>query len=208
MTGRIIYLCIVFVVSFLFVLNLYLRGLLRVITECVLSLTLIGLVTSSFILFSWKYGLITLALTIVFLSLSKPFALSLAHRMLGFRTGIAPDVSGSGLFNNLEQGKLSWSAYLDAEAKEKENRIRKLNKALGNSKLKSIVDNYGMTVEDLYELYTYLPICGLQDLSWDIITNANDLEKLIRMRIDGKSAFDISMAFRYASGNKTDNYES
>ena len=196
MVAKIIYLCIVFVVSFLFVLNLYLRGRLRVITECVLSLTLIGLITSPFILFSWKYGLITLALTLVFLSLSKRFASSLAHRILGYRTGIAPDVSGSRLFNNLAQGKLSWSAYLDAEAKEKENRIRKLNKALENSRLKSIVDDYGMTVEDLYELYTYLPICGLQDLSWDIITNPDDLEKLIEMRREGKSGFEISMAFR------------
>jgi hypothetical protein len=197
MTGWLIYLGIVFFMSFLYVLNLYLRGRWRKLIEGILSLILLALIILSFFVFNWKYGLLTLICSLLALRLLHPIAKLLAHKTLGYRTGIAGISREEQNLNKFSKGKMSLADWFESSDRAKEADLYKLNKLLENNSIKQILDKYEVTLEDLYEHYRYISdLCSLDDLSWDIITTPNELEKYLQMRKEGKNILEINMAFR------------
>lgn len=195
MTGNLVYLTILFVLCFLYSLNLFLRGRLRPIIEGILSLLIIVAIVLSFFIFNWKFGLLVLFLTFVFVGLARPLASALATRILGYRTGVADDY-GSGNLDKILDGRTSMNEYFEASRKEEGKRAQKFQALLRKPRFTDLVVKYSLTPEMLEDYYRYLGICALQDLAWEIIENPVDLEKLIILRNEGKSDADIFSEFR------------
>lgn len=190
MTGRVIYLAILFILCFLYTLNLYLRGRLRQIIEGVFALLLILSIGASFFVFNSKFGLLVLFLVFLFIGVARPLASFLAKHMLGYRTGVAGDHGGNNLHKMFE-GKMSMDEYFEASRREEEKRSEKFEALLRRPRFAEFVGKYRLTPKDLENHYSYLGVCGLQDLAWEILENPADLEKLILMREEHKTPPEI-----------------
>lgn len=192
----ILFICVLFVFCFLYALNLFLRGRIKPILEGVFSLLIIITIVSSFIIFGWKFGLLTIVLTFMFVGLSRPIAETMAFRMLGYRTGVDVDSKMERNFKSFSEGKMSFGEYFETSDKEKGKRLRKFQSFIGKLDFKDIAEKYELNPNVLDDHYIFLRTCGLHDLAWDIIRNPIDLEKLIMMRKEGKTPAEINGEFR------------
>jgi hypothetical protein len=76
------------VVTFVLMLNGYLRGAAKAKTDAILSLMWIGLLGLSLLLFGWRSALIALVLSFVYSRAAVTPARTVARRMLGYRTAL------------------------------------------------------------------------------------------------------------------------
>jgi hypothetical protein len=82
----IIYIALVLVV-FLVVLNGFLRGTKKGQIDAVLSLLLVGLVITAFIVAGWKLGFLAIAIALLSAIVTRPIAARLASRLFAVSTG-------------------------------------------------------------------------------------------------------------------------
>ena len=75
------------IVAFLMVLNGFLRGSKKTEIDAVLSLLLVGLIVTAFIVSGWKFGLLTIALAFISGIINRVSAARLASRLLSRSSG-------------------------------------------------------------------------------------------------------------------------
>jgi hypothetical protein len=79
MFAEIAYLGLLFVVGFVYVLNLHLRGTTTQTTGAILTLLMLALFTLAFFVFHWSFALLCIFLTFAFTNLSVPLASRCAY---------------------------------------------------------------------------------------------------------------------------------
>ena len=75
-------------ICFLYILNLYLRGIIKPIIESFLSILIIATVIFSFFMSKWWFGIFAILSVFLLIRIFRPFAKLLAFKILGYRTGI------------------------------------------------------------------------------------------------------------------------
>ena len=73
--------------SFLVMLNGFLRGSKKAQIDAVLSVMLVGLLVAGFVAFGWQVGVLALVLAFVYASISRPLAAATATRILAAGRG-------------------------------------------------------------------------------------------------------------------------
>lgn len=195
MVAQIVYLALLFGLGFMFVLNLHLRGWLRQINGGILAVVILALFIVAFFLFHWLFAILCIVLTFGFTNLTVSVASRCAYRILGYRTGIAERAHHAS-FNRLMARKISAWDYLQERQKEREQLRNKLTCLAARPHIAHVLDTNHLSIDDYVELYEHLGLCGLSDLTWQIVGDSDDLELLIQMKRDGKSPVQISSAFR------------
>ena len=76
-----------FLVAFLVILNGFLRGAKKAQIDAVLSLLLIGLVITAFLVEGWKLGFLAIAIALISAIITRPIAARLASRLFAVPTG-------------------------------------------------------------------------------------------------------------------------
>jgi len=74
-------------VAFLMVLNGFLRGVKKAHIDAVLSLLLIGLLITAFLVAGWQVGLLTVTITFISAIVTRPIAARLASRLFAVSGG-------------------------------------------------------------------------------------------------------------------------
>lgn len=75
------------IVTFLVVLNGFLRGAKKHQIDAVLSLVLVGVLLTAFVAFGWKAGLLAVLLAFVYAGISRPIAARVAARLMSLGGG-------------------------------------------------------------------------------------------------------------------------
>lgn len=195
MIGEIAYLALLVGLGFIYVVNLHLRGHNTQILSRCLAFAVLTLFVAAFFIFNWKYGIFCIIATFAFTSLIAPAASAVARRMLGYRTGInQPEVGVA--FNRMMSGESSAFEYFKEADKEQQRLREKLERLASRPEIAQVLDDYGLSADDYLDHFQYLGLCGLTDLSWDIVRDPEELSTLIEMKQDGKSFVEISSAFR------------
>jgi hypothetical protein len=78
---------ILFIVSFLIVLNGFLRGVKKAQIDAVLSLIIIGLIITSFFVAGWKSGLLSIVVAFISAIITRPIAARLASKLFTTSSG-------------------------------------------------------------------------------------------------------------------------
>lgn len=195
MAGEIAYLALLVGLGFLYVVNLHLRGRNTETLGGCLAIVVLSLFVTSFFIFNWKYGVFCIIATFGFTNLIVPVAASVAQRMLGYRTGINEPEQGAAL-NRMMSGETSAFDYFKEAEKEKEQLKDKLERLARRPEIEAVLNKHDLSLDDYVDHFQHLGLCGLTDLSWDIVSNPDDLSMLIEMKQNGKSFVEISSAFR------------
>lgn len=194
MTQEIIYLCVLIGIGFIYVVNLHLRGSMSEIINGFLASVMLGLFAFSFFIFNWKYGIVCIITTLTFTNLIVPIASGVARPIMGYRTGIHE--SQESAFQRMASGKINPIEYLDQKEKETQRLRKKLGRLATRAEIAQILDDHELSLDDYVEHYRQLALCGLSDLSWDIVSNPEELSTLIEMKESGRSPIEISVTFR------------
>ncbi len=195
MLSEIAYLAVMFAVGFAYVVNLHLRGRMTQMLEAILMIAMLGLFVLTFFLFHWIFGILYIVLTFAFTNLIVPVASRCAHRLVGYRTGVG-EPEDHAAFNRLMSGKTSGWDYFKAAKKEREQLHNRLSRLAASDDIARVLDANDLSVDDYFDLYKHLGLCGLSDLAWNIVRDPDELALLIEMKRDGKSLVEISSAFR------------
>lgn len=102
------------VVTFLIVLNGYLRGSRRTSIDAVLGVGICTLLLVILIRVGWIAALVALALTFVFAGLSKPLGSRIARKSLGCRTAFGHSSIPSGFIERSQHDPLLDQQHLEA----------------------------------------------------------------------------------------------
>lgn len=175
---------------FLFTLNLYLRGSARELIAGVLGLIMTLAQGFAFYRFGWKVGLAAVAVPLVFVNLMRPLAASLAYRKLGFRTGLHED-PGRGNFERLMNGRSSFEKYHQQFTAVQNKRRKRLKALLARPSLHSVVERHHFSMDDFEELYSFLLLCGLEDIALDILAKPDTLDRAITLRKSAVTRSDM-----------------
>jgi hypothetical protein len=156
---------------FLLVLNGHLRRRNKTQIDVVLGVLWFNLLVVGFIFFGWGVGITSFMLSLFYALMSKPMAVHLARRLLGyFTTFHAPwsspvtDLSGDALL---------------AHFKETERRIIPIAQRPSITKVLSKND---MKAENLREQFHFLLDIGLGVVAREVISNGRQLNRLLILR--------------------------
>ncbi len=157
--------------GFLWVLNGHLRSRKKVLADVVLGGVWVSLLLFGFIFFAWRVGVASFVLSFFYALISKPAAVLVARRKLGyFTTFRAPWIS-----SDID---LCDDALLAAH-KETERRIIPISERPSITK---VLSKYGMEPEDLGEQFHFLVEIGLGAVARKIISKGRKLNRLLRLR--------------------------
>lgn len=185
------------ILCFLYVLNLYLRGASRALTETSLAVLIIGTDIAAFFLLGWELGVAAVLATFPLTWLLRPLARRTARQILGFRTGIV-ESSTSGLeWERFLSGRGSFQDAMQASEKEREKNNKNLGMLADCPEVRAVLGRHGVSVEGYEGLHDDLRSCGVEeDLKWETLSNPMQLEALISMREEGKTPMEIAWEIR------------
>ncbi len=221
MTKPIIFWSLEFTLCFLFTLNLFMRGRLTTVVGSILGLLMFGMVIAAIFILGWSYALLSFLLMWVFVAISRPFAGMVAFRILGFRTGIESPTYQQSPNKNLITGKETVEELFKRIGEDQKverariasiasqpdiasllqgmslqpNELRKLRILLAESGSEERIK-----VEAVYKLeklHTLLLHCALPDVSWEILSNPDELRRLIEFQRQGLQPAEIGRRFRH-----------
>jgi len=196
MIEKILFIVIEFILCYFYLLNEHLRGKLKDIISGILGLMVIGLLIFIFIFVNWLFGIICFGLIFIFMPITKLLASSTAFKILGYRTGLKTNNKQQQLFYDLQNGNISFNDYQQKNDKERKKIKNRLSRLAEKKQIKKILKKNDLDLDDLVEYHDYLEIAGLNDLSWKILSNPNNLSQLIELREKGKSTLEINTVFR------------
>lgn len=156
---------------FFLILNGHLRRADRTMLDVVLGLFWLSLLGVAFIFFGWKFGVTALASSFLYAVVSKPIAVLLARRTLGYWTTFHIPLLSSA-------GDLSGNDLL-AHHKETERRIEPIAQRPSITK---VLSGRRMKAEDLREQFHFLIDIGLGAVARDIISDGTQLRRLLALR--------------------------
>lgn len=195
MAGETAYLLLLFAVGFAFVFNLHLRGTMTQVFTVVLAMVSLALFALAFFLFSWKFAIVCIVLTLIFENMIIPVAAACASRLLGYRTGLGESDKHEAL-DRVMFGKISTWEYIQESEKEREQLRNKLARVAARGDVACVLAAHELSIDDFVDHYHLLGRCGLSDLAWEIIADPRELDLLIQMHRDGKLTEEIWTAFR------------
>lgn len=170
------------VVTFLLMLNGYLRGAAKARTDGALSVAWMGLLVLGTFVFGWRQGLIALVLSFLYSRVSVPVARVVAHRLLGYRTTLQSD-----------EAPLNFS--VESLLKSNEANNQRLRKVAAGRHIARVLQSRGLGPDDLKEQFWFLMSSGLGDLSWEIVSDPDDLIQLLDMRDRASKPIEIAAHF-------------
>jgi hypothetical protein len=195
MVAEIGYLALLVALLLLFLVNLHLRGRWTPYVSGAIASVVLGLLGLGFFLFNWIFGMLCIVITFAIGNLMVPLASRCAYRILGSRTGIG-GVGEGDLLSRVVNGKLSVNDYFKAARRKKVELDAKLARLAQRPVIAAVLLGHDLCFDNYLGLYGTLLLCGLSDLALDILGDPDDLELLIEMTGEAKSAFEISSAFR------------
>ena len=89
-----IYHVVLAAISFLIMLNGFLRGSKKAQIDAALGVTLVGLLVTGFVVFGWQMGALALVLALVYGRINRPLAAAAAARILAVRRGASGRYKG------------------------------------------------------------------------------------------------------------------
>jgi hypothetical protein len=156
---------------FCLILNGHLRRANRTIIDVTLGFVWLNLLGVALISLGWKVGATALFLSLLYAVVSRPIAVLLARRSLGYWTTFhSPFISSA--------SNLSGDAML-AQHKETERRIEPIAQ---RPTITKVLSSSGMKPEDLREQFHFLVDIGLGAVARDVISNGKQLRRLLAMR--------------------------
>ncbi|GKT07172.1 hypothetical protein [Desulforhabdus sp. TSK] len=195
MPTRTVIFSLIAVLCFLYTLNLYLRGRSKRVIEGCLGLAIVVSVTVSFFVLGWKWGLLALISPFILVGLSRPLARLVARRILGYRTGVDDRQGETDVFAELAAGK-SLESVMARVQKEGDARRERLSAVARKPAIASLLDRYGVSPSQFQEIFDSLWASALHDLAWEIVSQPDDLEALLKMKREGKDDLEIWAHFR------------
>lgn len=195
MLKQVIVFSVIAILCFLYALNLYLRGSSKKALEGYVGLAIVISVIAAFFILGWKWGLLALISPFVLVGLSRPLAELLARRMLGYRTGVDDGQGETDVFARLVAGQ-SFESVIAKVGKEGEARRLRLSGMAKKPAIAFLLRRYGMSLEEFQETFDSLWVSVLHDLAWEIVSQPDDLEDLLKMKREGKDEDEIWRHFR------------
>ena len=165
--------------AFSTVLNGFLRGRAKASIDAFLSLCWLGLLATAFVLWGWQQGLVAIASSFAYAIAASPLAKALTRKMLGYRTSMAVD---DGETDYTVEGLLRQSDDTDV----------RLTRIARMPTIAHVLATNDLGADDLKEQYGFLLHCGLDDLSWEIVSTPADLQMLLDMRRRGFTTIEIA----------------
>ena len=196
MTGVIVFALILFLLLYLFALNLLLRGSLTPIIEGVLSLLCMAMLVAAFFVFGWKTGIGMILFTLVAVPIAKVLAAPMAYKLLGYRTGYS---DFSGMENDAERfrsGRLSLEDYMQRGSQRKHKAKRNLAKLASRPEVRDVLEANGINEDGFLDLYRNLMTHALLDLAWEILGDPVKLQQLITLKRTDAPSHEIFRTFR------------
>lgn len=170
------------VVTFLVMLNGYLRGAAKAKTDGALSVAWVGLLILATFVFGWRQGLIALVLSFLYSRAWVPIASAVSHRLLGYRT-------------TLQSDEAPVNVSVESLLKSNEADNQRLRKVAAGRHIARVLQSRGLGPEDLKEQFWFLMSSGLGDLSWEIVSDSEELTQLLDMRDRGSKPIEIAAHF-------------
>lgn len=188
---------LLFIFCFLYVLNLHLQGAKKDIILFFLMILIIANIIYSFFIDKWWIGFIAIIAVFLFFGLARPLAQYIAFKILGYRTGVDDFSSGESVnqfFKSLEsEGNFEKAMKkLDSNSEKIKTKLRK---SYQKRNIQLLLNSYGLSFEDYYELFEELNI-DLHDLAYEILSSTSDLKILLEMRKSKISRSEIQNYFR------------
>ena len=174
---------------FLYDLNLYLRGGLRGLLEKVFVFLIFAVLAATFFAGSWKGGVLAVVLVFPLCWVMMPLARALARPLVGHRTGIAPAQASPDPADLLARGGIE--ALMEHSQREREAASRRLEKLSARPAIRTVLERHDVSLEEYRELHEMLSCTLLAELTWEILSEGNDLEKVLLMYRDGKTPGEI-----------------
>jgi hypothetical protein len=156
---------------FFLIFNGHLRKRKKVQIDAALTVLWFALLVVAFAFFGWRAGIGALVLSLFYALISKPIAVQLARRILGYWSSFRPPLI-------LPPIDLSDEA-LRSHHKETERRIIPIAQRPGITK---VLSKNGMKPEHLREQFHFLLDMGLGAVARDVISNGRQLSRLLRLR--------------------------
>jgi len=183
--GRIVFVLAWLLLAFVFVLNMYLRGRFRAHIEALLCVVIIAASALAFLVWGWPFGLLTVVAWFPFTIALKPIARKVAHRTLGYRTGVdhyAAERDRQSLLSRRGDSLEQIMATADGRRQTDELQLARIAATPG---VAAILREQSISTGDLSELLVTLRIAGLADLAWEILADPNELVRLIEFQRSG-----------------------
>ena len=191
------YMMIVLSISFIFALNLFLRGRMRQSIELVSTWLLVALSIVAFFLFHWTFAIFVPPVAFFAGRVFRPIAQLLASRIMGYRTGIegAEWKEGAGQMQDMLERRITMQEYFAKGESEKAARAKRFENILAARNMQPLVHMHKLTPQTMEDLYRYLGSCGLAELTWDILSNPRSLQRLITLHEENKPWDEVYVAF-------------
>lgn len=182
---------------FLYTLNLFLRGGWKQIIEGVIGLLIVITVVASFFLIGWRWGLLAILSPFVLVGLFRPLAQAVAHKILGYRTGVDDETSSmDSLLQQMGNGDEGFRKAFEKIDRDADKRRQRLSSLASKSPISSVLQQHNVSFDEYEKLFNSLWSSALHDLSWEIVATPNDLDSLIQMKKLGTSDAEIWSHFR------------
>lgn len=156
-------------VTFLLVLNTFLRGAQKENISNFLSLFLVALLIACFVFFGWKAGFLAILLTFLYGAVSRPFAVRLAAKVLalpgkpsGHYIGLPPlalERISQGISPSTGSGDMGNDLISDSERYQKA-REALLDYCEASAEVQKILKEFKVSSATLEELYSQLTKAG------------------------------------------------
>lgn len=183
--------------SFLYSLNLFLRGNKKTIIEFALGFLIMANVIVSFFVLKWWVGLIATFSAFLFIAIFISLAKPLAYKILGFRTGIDDETTenSTSIFKALTKAD-DLNKVFDKLEKISEKNRNKLLRISNKPTIAFILYKNNISFDEYYRMFESLLTSGLADIAWEIVSEPKDLEDLICLIRDGVDQVTLSSHFR------------
>ena len=183
-------------VCFALSLNLHLRGRRSPQTSHVLGIILLGLIVAAPFLVRWWYLIYAVSATWLAVALFTPIAGKLASKMLGYRVGIQTQFYEKSPSQEFQAGELNVEGLFEKVRRDDEADKDKLSRLSVRPDIAAVLKRESVSTGEFYDLRQQLKLCSLKDLTWAILSDPDDLERLIRYRREGLPHLEISSRFR------------
>jgi len=180
------------IMTFLWTLNEFLRGRLKVVLSGILTILIIVIVAIAFVISGWKAGIAAIVGAFLLIIIFRPVALSVAKRLIKY-----PDLGfgdyGQKKFEQTltEFGSESfWEHREHEEEEEKRHRDETVSTAMNNPAIVELLASIGATARDLGAFYDRIEVRSIPPRARESVLNNVELVAFFMQNSEPYDVYD------------------